>query len=140
MEPYIHTVQYYETDRMGITHHSNYIRWMEEARVELLVRAGWPLEKLETMGLYIPMVSLDCQYRKTTTFADRVAIDVRLVKLGGARMVLEYEMRKEDGTVACTASSEHCFLDGEGRIVRLKRDHPDIYQTFNELMSGENRA
>ena len=28
---YNHTVQYYETDKMGITHHSNYIRWMEKA-------------------------------------------------------------------------------------------------------------
>ncbi len=34
MEKYIHKVQYYETDKMGITHHSNYIRWMEEARVD----------------------------------------------------------------------------------------------------------
>jgi acyl-CoA thioester hydrolase len=33
MEPYMHIVQYYETDKMGITHHSNYIRWMEEARI-----------------------------------------------------------------------------------------------------------
>lgn len=32
MEPYLHKVQYYETDKMGIAHHSNYIRWMEEAR------------------------------------------------------------------------------------------------------------
>ena len=39
MTPYIHTVQYYETDKMGVTHHSNYIRWMEEARVALLDRA-----------------------------------------------------------------------------------------------------
>lgn len=31
MTAYHHLVQYYETDRMGITHHSNYIRWMEEA-------------------------------------------------------------------------------------------------------------
>lgn len=30
MEKYIHKVNYYETDKMGITHHSNYIRWMEE--------------------------------------------------------------------------------------------------------------
>ena len=33
MEPYLHKVQYYETDKMGIAHHSNYIRWMEEARL-----------------------------------------------------------------------------------------------------------
>lgn len=31
---YQHIVQYYETDKMGITHHSNYIRWMEEASSE----------------------------------------------------------------------------------------------------------
>ena len=41
MKPYIHQVQYYETDRMGITHHSNYIRWMEEARVAFLEELGW---------------------------------------------------------------------------------------------------
>ncbi len=33
---YIHTVNYYETDKMGITHHSNYIRFMEEARMSFL--------------------------------------------------------------------------------------------------------
>ena len=32
MKPYRHLVQYYETDMMGIAHHANYIRWMEEAR------------------------------------------------------------------------------------------------------------
>ena len=43
MEPYQHTVQYYETDKMGIVHHSNYIRWMEEARVAYLAQLGWNL-------------------------------------------------------------------------------------------------
>lgn len=41
MKPYIHKVQYYETDKMGITHHSNYVRWMEEARIEFLDQIGW---------------------------------------------------------------------------------------------------
>ena len=27
-----HEGQYYETDRMGITHHSNHVQWMEKAR------------------------------------------------------------------------------------------------------------
>ena len=44
---YNHTVQYYETDKMGITHHSNYIRWMEEARVDFLKQIGWDYDKLE---------------------------------------------------------------------------------------------
>ena len=46
---YNHTVQYYETDKMGITHHSNYIRWMEEARVDFLKQIiGWNLAQVQT--------------------------------------------------------------------------------------------
>ena len=59
MKPYQHTVQYYETDRMGITHHSNYIRWMEEARVDFLAQLGWNLERLEAMGAVSPVTALD---------------------------------------------------------------------------------
>ena len=47
MKPYIHKVQYYETDKMGITHHSNYIRWMEEARVDFMEQIGWGYDKME---------------------------------------------------------------------------------------------
>ena len=25
---YIHKVHYHETDKMGVTHHANYIKWM----------------------------------------------------------------------------------------------------------------
>ena len=134
MEPYVHTVQYYETDRMGITHHANYIRWMEEARVDLLVQIGWPLERLESMGLFIPVVSLDCKYKSPTTFADRVKITVELVKWGGVRMTLAYEMRKEDGTLVCSATSDHCFLDPAGRIVRLQRDYPEVFRSITGLL------
>ena len=58
MEPYQHTVQYYETDKMGIVHHSNYIRWMEEARVAYLAQLGWNIEMLEAMGAISPVTGL----------------------------------------------------------------------------------
>ena len=67
MKPYQHTVQYYETDRMGITHHSNYIRWMEEARVDFLAQLGWNLERLEAMGAVSPVTALDVKYRHDTS-------------------------------------------------------------------------
>ena len=50
MNLYHHKVQYYETDKMGIVHHSNYIRWMEEARIDFLGQIGWNYKKLEDMG------------------------------------------------------------------------------------------
>ena len=57
MTPYVHQVQYYETDRMGITHHSNYIRWMEEARVDFLRQIGWGYDRLEAMGIVSPVTA-----------------------------------------------------------------------------------
>ena len=59
MKPYIHKVNYYETDKMGITHHSNYVRFMEEARVDFLDQLGWSFDKLEAKGVVSPVLSLE---------------------------------------------------------------------------------
>lgn len=48
---------------MGITHHSNYIRWMEEARVAFLKEIGWDYAKLEEMGIISPVIDVQCQYK-----------------------------------------------------------------------------
>ena len=63
MKPYIHKVNYYETDKMGITHHSNYVRFMEEARVDFLEQLGWSFDKLEAKGVASPVLSLDCTFK-----------------------------------------------------------------------------
>ena len=47
MRPYIRKVQYHETDKMGVAHHSNFIKWMEEARVDFLDQMGYGYAKLE---------------------------------------------------------------------------------------------
>lgn len=57
---YQHIVQYYETDKMGITHHSNYIRWMEEARVSFFAEYGWDYKTLEESGIASPVISVSC--------------------------------------------------------------------------------
>ena len=51
---YTHQTQYYETDQMGIIHHSNYIRWMEEARVAYMEELGFPYENGGGSGIYKP--------------------------------------------------------------------------------------
>ena len=58
MKPYIHKVQYYETDKMGITHHSNYVRWMEEARIEFLDQIGWSYVRMEEEGIISPVLAV----------------------------------------------------------------------------------
>jgi YbgC/YbaW family acyl-CoA thioester hydrolase len=83
MITYRHAVQYYETDKMGITHHANYIRWMEEARVALLAQMGFGYDRLESLGIASPVMALDCRYKAPTTFADVVEIQAGIESFNG---------------------------------------------------------
>ena len=124
MEPYTRKVQYYETDRMGVMHHSNYIRWMEEARIDFLGRIGLPYDRMEAEGIISPVRALSCEYRKTCTFGDTLSVFVTVESFDGLKLVLRYEMRNERGEKVFTGRSEHAFLNREGRIVRMDRDMP----------------
>ena len=79
--PYEREVFYYETDKMGIVHHSNYIRWMEEARVDFLEKIGWSYDQLEKVGLVSPVLAVNAQYNHPTYFGDIVSIDVEILEL-----------------------------------------------------------
>ena len=129
---YIHKVQYYETDRMGITHHSNYIRWMEEARVDFLKAIGWGYEEIEAMGIISPVTAVECRYKNTTTFADEVYIEVWVAEFKGVKLKICYSMKKSDDTVVCEGASEHCFMNKDGKIISLKREYPQIYNAIAE--------
>ncbi len=137
MEQYKHTVQYYETDKMGIVHHSNYIRWMEEARVDFLSQIGWAFDKLESLGIASPVTALDCKYKTSCTFADEVFITVKIEEFKGVRLKLYYEMKNSDDKVLCEAHSEHCFLNPEGKLLKVQKDFPVFYNTLAELMDKE---
>ena len=129
---YHHIVQYYETDKMGITHHSNYIRWMEEARVALLNEMGYGYDRLEAMGIASPVMAVDCKYKSPSTFADDIAVNATLESFNGVVLRVAYRMEKADGTLVLEGHSEHCFLNDKGRFIRLNRDYPDFLRALNE--------
>lgn len=115
---------------MGITHHSNYIRWMEEARVDFLAQMGWDYAKLESLGIVSPVTAVDCKYMISTTFAEKITITVSIAEFKGVRLKLAYTMKNTEGKVVCQAHSEHCFLDTSGNLIRLKKNFPEFYEAL----------
>ena len=128
VEPYIHKVKYYECDRMGVTHHSNYIRFMEEARIDWMDQLGYGFERMEAEGIVSPVVSLTCNFKHTTTFKDVIEIEVRVAEMSALKISFNYVMRSA-GKLVCTASSTHCFLDA-GRPVVLANRFPVLYSAI----------
>ncbi|MBQ6570213.1 MAG: acyl-CoA thioesterase [Clostridia bacterium] len=137
MKPYKRTVQYYETDMMGITHHANYIHWMEEARVDFMEQMGFPYSRMEAEGVVSPVVELSCKYKKPCTFGDEITIGVSVESFSGAKMTICYDMQNKNGQEVCFARSEHTFLTRNGRIARIKRDMPEFCRAIERSMSND---
>lgn len=134
METYIHKVQYYETDKMGITHHSNYIRWMEEARIDFLSQIGWSYAKMEEEGVISPVLAADIRYKRSTTFSDEIAVAVGVKEFKGVRLILEYVMKdRKDGGIVAAGTTEHCFLNRDSRPVNMKKEFPDLFRLLTAL-------
>lgn len=122
---------YYETDRMDIIHHSNYVRWLEEARVDMMDKMGFPFSKLESMGIVVPVLSVETHYKYPVKFDDTFEVECWLTEFNGCKFSLEYEVRNvTQGTVSLTAKTSHCFTTPDLRPVRLKKSCPELYDIF----------
>ena len=139
IRPYTHQVQYYETDQMGIAHHSNYIRWFEEARSYILTAIGMGYEKMEEMGIISPVLAVSAKYKSMTHYYDIVNVDLKVTKYNGIKLSVKYIISdSKTGEIRCEGSSEHCFLDGNGRPISLKKKFPEIDAKLEELAEITN--
>ena len=138
---YEHYTQYYETDQMGCVHHSNYIRWMEEARVFLMEQMGCSYRAMEEAGILSPVLEVSCKYERMVRFGETVRIRTLIREYNGIRLRLEYEIRLASTGQLCTAGhSSHCFLTREGKPLSLKRSCPEWDAAFRRVMEEQTAS
>lgn len=128
MESYRRQVLYYETDRMGIVHNSNYLRYFEEARLDHMRQSGVPYKQLEDLGIIIPQVEAYVKYESTLQYGDTFGIIVDLTEFTGVRIAYAYQITNgASGQLVAVGRTTHCFLDDAKRVpVNLKRRLPEI--------------
>ena len=120
---------------MGIVHHSNYIRYFEEARLDLLEQCGLAYRDIEDMGIIIPVTFVECQYIKPLQFGDSIRIESHFTRYNGIKMEVSYEIYHEGTQELCTrGKTGHCFLDRKMSPLRMKREFPEIYQKLTSLV------
>ncbi len=135
---YEHVVQYYETDQMGVVHHSNYIRWFEEARSYVFDKIGLGCREMEEIGIISPVVGVSAKYKTMAKYYDTVIVEMAITDFTGVRFKIRYTVKdKKTGDIRCTGNSEHCFINPEGRILSLKRDHQDLYEQLLPYITKE---
>ena len=140
-EPYSREVFYYETDRMGVVHHSNYVRWLEEARSHFLKQANIPYEEMEKEGIIVPVLSVSVKYRKHMTYGDVMQVYIRLVRLSYLKFDFEYKIiNAKSGELCATAESSHCFLNSSFKPFRFHKEFPEYYRILTQCLERDSGA
>jgi acyl-CoA thioester hydrolase len=111
-------VQFYETDLMGIVHHSNYLRFYEEARVGWAhVRGLIDYQKPESAS-HFAVYETQVKHIKPTFFGDELAIEVQ-GKVEGNRLIFQYRLTGRNGEVCSLGKTVHVSLTKDLKLMRM---------------------
>ncbi len=128
-------INYYETDKMGIVHHSNYIRYMEETRCAWLESIDMPFSLLEENNITIPILGVNCTHKYHVTFGDIIVIRPFVKEYTGVKMTVGYEMiDKKTGKLVLTGETKHCFTDKNLKPINLKKHNSEFHNKFFKLL------
>ena len=108
-------VRYYETDQMGIVHHSNYIRYFECGRTAMLKELGLPIERIEEAGVMLPVVSVECRYKTPAVLGDTLRIVTSVDEVPRARLVIRNKVYNPSDLLVCEGSVTLGFIDSNTR-------------------------
>lgn len=140
LQPYEHRVQYYETDQMKVVHHSNYIRWFEEARTDFMQQIGMPYEAMEKEGILCPVLEASARYLRMLRFGDTARIELFIKEYNGIKLVISYQViNARTNMVHCKGETAHCFLTELGKPISLKKTYPDYHEKFIECMEDSKK-
>lgn len=124
-------INYYETDKMQVVHHSNYIRFLEECRMDFLKQIHLDYCTMEEKGIMIPVLSVECDYQTPARFGETICIIPKLEKFSGVKFEMSYHIYSEDlKTLHNKARTTHCFVDKDFKPVRMKKVYPEAYEAL----------
>lgn len=116
MFSYQRFVHFYETDSMGVVHHSNYIRFFEEGRVALMRDRGLMKEHLPHGELVFAVLETQCRHFKPVYFEDEVTVKTQ-ARLNGIKIHFEYAIfTQRQPTPVADGMSLHILVDKNMKI------------------------
>jgi len=132
MYEYSRDIFYYETDRMGVVHHSNFVRWLEEARTAYFAEIGLPYDDTERRGLMSPITALNVRFLGFARFGDRFTVRVRMTRYTGVRFFVRYTVVNQNGDMLFEGDSAHAFVGADYRPVSMARAVPEKHEIMAE--------
>ncbi len=127
-------VRYYETDQMAVVHHSNYVRYFEIARDEMMVKLGFPIERCEKeLGVLVPIVSVECHFHHPARMGDVLTAVAQFDKVPLAKMVVKQAVYNQDGVLCADGTVVLGFINKD--TFRPVRCPEPVVKLFEEHLN-----
>lgn len=84
-------VPFYDVDSMRVVWHGHYVKYIEDARCELLDKLDYNYLAMEASGYIWPIVDMRLKYVASAKFGNTVRVFAHLVEYE-SRMKIEYEV------------------------------------------------
>ncbi len=126
-----HRPLYIDTDRSGVVHHANYLRYFELGRSELMRDLGYPYREVEADGFVYPIIELGNSYYQPLQYDDPMWVHTRPAQLERVRVRFDYLITNADsGEVLCQGFTRHCCLGSSGKPAPIDEQTTKFWQSF----------
>lgn len=114
-------VRYSETDAMGFLHHSNYLTYFEIGRTELFRQQGGSYRRMEELGMFFVVASVDVKFRRPARYDDVLTLNTKISRATPARLEHSYQLWR-DGELLTEGHSVIACVDTAGQLQRIPED------------------
>src|SRR2546428_2337225 len=144
-------VRYQETDQMAVVYHANYLNWFEIGRTELIRQAGFPYQRIEQLGLLLPVVEVEAKFRQPARYDDELVIYTKIANYSHVRLEFRSEVRRSVnhsseldslstnqpvGELLVSGITRHVWVNQEWRPSRIDKEAPELFEIMSDLCKG----
>ena len=104
-------IRYAETDQMGVVYHGNYAQFFEIGRLDWLRSMGVSYKNMEENNIILPVISLQCNFKKSAEFDDEITIKTILKKIPSVKIEFDYEITNQKQELLTTGNTVLAFIN-----------------------------
>jgi acyl-CoA thioester hydrolase len=124
-------VRFNEADPLGIVWHGHYIRYFEDGREAFGNMHDLGYLEVYKLGFVIPVVSVQCDFKRSLRYGDRVIVETRFMPTEAAKLKFTYRLfNAVSGELVATGSSVQVFLSKEDSVLQLA--NPPFFEEWKK--------
>ena len=124
-------VYYEDTDAGGVVYYANYLKYLERARTEALVRIGLSNQKIkDDFGALIIVKSCNIDYKKSAYLEDILNIKSHIISITKTSFIMKQIIIKNK-TMIVDAKVHLVFVNEKVKPVKIPQLIIDKFEPFN---------